>query len=70
MSGILTYMVLIPCLHACFPRAQARWLLPLWKIFQNGNYPKYVVTRSDMIQRRGGIRHVNAPEFMLEGGLF
>ena len=44
--------------------------MPLWKIFHNGNYPKYVVTRSDMIPRRGGIRHVNAPEFMLEGGLF
>ena len=34
------------------------------------NYPKYVVTRSDVIQRRGGIKHVNALEFMLEGGLF
>lgn len=34
------------------------------------NYPKYVVTRSDLIQHRNGIRHVNAPEFMAEDGAF
>lgn len=34
------------------------------------NYPKYVVTRSDMIQRRSGIKHVNALEFMAESRLF
>lgn len=28
------------------------------------NYPKYIVTRSDLIQHRSGIRHVNALEFM------
>lgn len=34
------------------------------------NYPKYVVTRSDMIQHRSGIKHVNALEFMAESRLF
>ena len=34
------------------------------------NYPKYVVTRSDLIQSRSGIIHVNAIDFMLEGRCF
>ena len=34
------------------------------------NYPKYVVTRSDMIQRRSGIKHVNALEFMADNKVF
>jgi predicted AAA+ superfamily ATPase len=34
------------------------------------NYPKYVVTRSDLIQHRGGIKHVNALEFMANDELF
>lgn len=34
------------------------------------NYPKYVVTRSDLIQHRNGIKHVNALEFMAENGMF
>ena len=29
-----------------------------------GNYPKYVMTRGDMIQKRNGIRHINLPEFI------
>ena len=28
------------------------------------NYPKFVMTRVDMIQKRNGIRHVNLPEFI------
>ena len=32
------------------------------------NYPKYLLTRSDPIQQRGGIIHANIPEFMQEGG--
>lgn len=28
------------------------------------NYPKYVMTRGDIIQQRNGIRHVNLPEFI------
>lgn len=34
------------------------------------NYPKYVITRSDLIQSRSGIIHVNAIDFMLEGRCF
>lgn len=34
------------------------------------NYPKYVLTRSDMIQKRNGIIHKNIPEFMANGELF
>lgn len=34
------------------------------------NYPKYVVTRADLIQRRRGIIHVNAIDFMREGRVF
>lgn len=34
------------------------------------NYPKYLLTRSDPIQQRGGIIHANIPEFMLEGRTF
>lgn len=34
------------------------------------NYPKYLLTRSDPIQRRDGIIHVNIPEFMQEGRTF
>ena len=33
-------------------------------------YPKYLVTRNDPIQRRNGIRHVNAPSFMKENRTF
>lgn len=31
------------------------------------NYPKYLLTRNDPIQRRDGIVHANIPEFILEG---
>ena len=34
------------------------------------NYPKYVLTRNDMIQKRNGIIHKNIPEFMVTGELF
>lgn len=30
------------------------------------NYPKYIVTRNDILQNRSGINHVNAPEFMIK----
>jgi len=48
--------------------AEDRGYRPLEAI--RDNYPKYAVTRSDPIQRRSGIAHVNAADFMLEGGLF
>lgn len=34
------------------------------------NYPKYVMTRNDMLQERDGVVHVNIPDFMKEGRLF
>ena len=34
------------------------------------NYPKYMLTRSDVIQQRDGIIHANIPEFMQEGRAF
>ena len=34
------------------------------------NYPKYLLTRGDPIQRRDGIIHANIPEFMQEGRAF
>ena len=34
------------------------------------NYPKYRVTRSDLIQRRDGVKHVNIGPFMKENKLF
>jgi len=34
------------------------------------NYPKYVLTRNDLIQRRNGIIHVNLADFMQNGKLF
>lgn len=41
---------------------------PLEKIMDN--YPKYLVTRNDLIQRRNGIKHVNIGTFMKDGNLF
>lgn len=34
------------------------------------NYPKYILTRDDLIQHRNGIKHFNIPEFIAEGRLF
>ena len=34
------------------------------------NYPKYILTRNDIIQKRNGIIHKNIPEFMAEGKMF
>lgn len=34
------------------------------------NYPKYVLTRSDMLQQRNGIIHKNLPDMMRNGELF
>ena len=34
------------------------------------NYPKYLVTRNDLIQNRGGIHHVNIAPFMKDNQLF
>lgn len=34
------------------------------------NYPKYILTRSDVIQKRNGIIHKNIPMFMADGEVF
>lgn len=34
------------------------------------NYPKYLLTRSDLIQQRDGVIHANIPEFVLAGSKF
>lgn len=34
------------------------------------NYPKYLLTRNDPIQKREGIIHANIPEFMIENERF
>lgn len=34
------------------------------------NYPKYLVTRNDLIQHRNGILHVNIAPFMKENRMF
>ena len=34
------------------------------------NFPKYILTRNDLIQHRGGIYHENLPVFMKEGRQF
>ena len=41
---------------------------PLEKI--KDNYPKYIVTRNDLIQQRNGIIHVNIGPFMRDSGSF
>lgn len=41
---------------------------PLEKIMDN--YPKYLITRNDLIQQRNGIKHVNIGAFMRDGELF
>lgn len=49
-------------------RTENREYAPLEKI--QDNYPKYVVTRNDPIQKRNGVIHVNMGEFMKDGSLF
>lgn len=34
------------------------------------NYPKFILTRDDPIQKRNGILHVNLPDFMRQGQIF
>ncbi len=45
-----------------------REYVPLEKI--RDNYPKYVLTRNDLPQRRGGVLHRNLPEFIGNGMRF
>lgn len=41
---------------------------PLEKI--RDNYPKYIITRNDLIQQRNGIKHVNIADFIRDSQLF
>ncbi len=41
---------------------------PLEKI--KDNYPKYLLTRNDLIQHRNGIKHFNLPQFMKDNNMF
>ncbi len=50
------------------PDTEDREYRPLERI--RDNYPKYLVTRNDLIQHRGGIMHVNLAPFMKENRLF
>ncbi len=34
------------------------------------NYPKYLLTRNDLLQKRNGIKHENIPLFMRNNRLF
>ena len=34
------------------------------------NYPKYLLTRNDLIQHRSGIKHCNIAPFMKDNRLF
>ena len=33
-------------------------------------YPKYLLTRNDLIQKRNGVKHINIPGLMKEGEMF
>ena len=48
--------------------AENREYTPLEKI--RDNYPKYIITRNDLIQQRGGIKHVNIGDFIKNNQLF
>lgn len=49
-------------------KTEDREYAPLEKI--RDNYPKYIVTRNDMIQQRDGIKHVNIGNFIKNNQLF
>lgn len=49
-------------------RTEEREYKPLESV--RDNYPKYILTRNDLIQKRNGIIHKNIPEFMAGGELF
>ena len=49
-------------------KTEDREYAPLEKI--HDNYPKYIVTRNDLIQQRDGIKHVNIGNFIKNNQLF
>ena len=50
------------------PETEEREYRPLERI--RDNYPKYLMTTDYLLQKRGGIRHVNLMEFMRDGTEF
>ena len=49
-------------------KTEDREYAPLEKI--RDNYPKYIITRNDLIQQRDGIKHVNIGNFIKNNQLF
>ena len=39
-------------------------------VYKRDNYPKFILTRNDPIQKRNGILHANLPDFMARAQLF
>lgn len=50
------------------PSTEEREYRPFARI--RDNYPRHLLTRGDLIQRRDGVVHANIPEFMLAGSEF
>ena len=49
-------------------QTEGREYAPLESI--NDNWPKYILTRYDLTQKRNGIKHFNIPDFISKGILF
>lgn len=68
-KGVADYRYLQVCLTIQQSIAtEDREYRPLESIADN--YPKYVLTRNDLLQHRNGIIHKNLPELMCNGDLF
>lgn len=67
-KGNFSYAYLQVALTIADRDTEEREYRPLEKL--HDGYPKYVLTRSDLIQERNGIHHVNLPYFMGEGKEF
>ena len=62
------YVYVQVCMTIGSESTENREYRPLESVFDS--YPKYVLTRDDLIQRRNGIKHFNIPEFMKDGKNF
>ena len=67
-KGNFSYAYLQVALTIADRDTEEREYRPLEKL--HDGYPKYVLTRNDLIQERNGIHHVNLPYFMGEGKEF
>lgn len=69
LTQILCYTFVQACMTIATSReTEDREYAPLSKI--RDNYPKYILTRNDPIQKRDGIIHKNLPQFMRDGTMF